>query len=100
MAIDRDEASKNIASGTLGICAWCENFYKGPPGSGCGVSGCGDFFDTGFDKYDGPWVGKIAEHCCLCGGVAVRVFEMDGFGFGVCDDKLCMIEAEELVSGQ
>ena len=100
MKIDEKVANENIAAGTLGICAWCDSFYKGSSGSGCGVSGCGDFFETGFDRYEGPWAGKISEYCCLCGGAAVRVFEIDGHGFGVCDDRLCMIEAEEIVSSQ
>jgi hypothetical protein len=97
MKIEESVANKNIAIGTLAVCAWCENYYQ-EDGEGCGMK-CGDFFHTGFGMYKGPWQGSFIDRCCLCGNKASSKFNIKGQSYGLCEDEICMIEAEEICNG-
>jgi len=90
-----------IKSGLSAVCANCIHYWRAqqhvpesrpvegfkPIEAHCPFTDCcGPSFGKAFPRYDGPYKGKLATICYICGAEADAAIEMHGRGFiGVCD---------------
>lgn len=86
--IKADIAAREMETGLIFICAWCEHWhYAMDRGStiGCGKDCGGPASGKGFPLYEGPFKSRLNNYCFICGREATSGVDIGGKAIGVCN---------------